>query len=292
MARILMLGATGYLGRYVTRELHARGHHIRAVVRDRDRAKSPGPWGAPALDGLVNEWVEGSVQDAALMTGITASMDQVVSCLGVTKQKTDPWVIDHDANLAALHDAESHGVKGFCYVNVINGAACPTRLTRTKAAFVNALMRSDITSQIIDPPAYFSDMMEIFSMVKRSGRIWLFRDSRGVRINPIHGADLAVVIADRVETGEPGRWQVGGPDRFTWKQLGSLAGKILGKPVRVGVIPLTLFKAVIWVTDRFAPHQADTLRFIAWNMTHDAVGEPTGVHHLADFWAAQAAARD
>lgn len=292
MARILMLGATGYLGRYVTQELHARGHHIRAVVRDRHRAKSPGPWGAPALDGLVNEWVEGSVQDAALMSGITATMDQVVSCLGVTKQKADPWAIDHGANLAALRDAESHGVKAFCYVNVINGAACPTRLTRAKAAFVKDLMHSDVTSQIIDPPAYFSDMMEIFSMVKRSGRIWLFKDARGVQINPIHGADLAVVIADRVEGGKPGRWQVGGPDRFTWKQIGSLAGEILGKPVRVGVIPLPLFKAVIWVTDRFAPLLADSLRFIAWNMTHDAVGEPTGVHHLADFWAVQAAARD
>ena len=291
MARILMLGATGYLGRYVTQELHMRGHQIRAVVRDRHRADSPGPWGAPALTGLIDEWVEGSIQDATVMTGLSAGMDHVVSCLGVTKQKTDPWTIDHDANLAALRDAESHGVKGFCYVNVINGDTCPTRLTQAKAAFVNALVRSDITSQIIDPPAYFSDMMEVFSMVQRSGRIWLFKASRGVQINPIHGADLAVVIADRVEASEAGRWQVGGPDLFTWAQLGRLAGRIIGKPVRVGIIPTPLVKAMIWLTSRIAPHQADTLRFITWNMTHDTVGEPAGTHHLADFWAAQSSPR-
>ena len=79
MARILMLGATGYLGRYVTQELHMRGHQIRAVVRDRHRADSPGPWGAPALTGRIDEWVEGSVQDATVMTGISAGMDHVVS---------------------------------------------------------------------------------------------------------------------------------------------------------------------------------------------------------------------
>lgn len=289
MARILILGATGYLGRHVCQELHNRGHYLRVVVRDRHRANGPGPWGAPALAGLIDEWVEGSVQDATVMTGISASMDHVVSCLGVTKQKADPWAIDHDANLAALRDAVSHGVNSFCYVNVINGERCPTRITQAKAAFVKALVRSDITSQIIDPPAYFSDMMEVFSMVKRSGRIWLFNASRGVQINPIHGADLAIAIANRVKAGEPGRWQIGGPDRFTWKQLGSLAGETLGKPIRVGIIPMPLIRALIWLTSRLAPRQADTLRFITWNMTHNAIGEPTGTHHLADFWATQAA---
>jgi len=26
----------------------------------------------------------------------------------------------------------------------------------------------------------------------------------------------------------------------------------------------------------------DTMRFITWGMTHDAVGEPPDVHHIAD----------
>ena len=55
MASVLVAGATGYLGRYVVAELHSRGHLVRAVVRDRDRARREGPWGSPSLDGLVDE---------------------------------------------------------------------------------------------------------------------------------------------------------------------------------------------------------------------------------------------
>ena len=44
---VLLLGATGYLGRHLAAELHRRGRRIRAVVRDSRRAESPGAWGAP-----------------------------------------------------------------------------------------------------------------------------------------------------------------------------------------------------------------------------------------------------
>jgi hypothetical protein len=33
MARVLVAGATGYLGRFVVQELKARGHHVRALAR-------------------------------------------------------------------------------------------------------------------------------------------------------------------------------------------------------------------------------------------------------------------
>lgn len=37
MARALVAGATGYLGRFVARELKARGHFVRALVRSPDK---------------------------------------------------------------------------------------------------------------------------------------------------------------------------------------------------------------------------------------------------------------
>jgi len=32
--KVLVAGATGYLGQHVVRELHARGHQVRALVRE------------------------------------------------------------------------------------------------------------------------------------------------------------------------------------------------------------------------------------------------------------------
>ena len=87
MASVLVAGATGYLGRYVVAELHSRGHLLRAVVRDRDRARREGPWGSPSLDGLVDEWALGSVTDPRFTRDLAADVEHVVSALGVTRQK-------------------------------------------------------------------------------------------------------------------------------------------------------------------------------------------------------------
>lgn len=290
MSHILVLGATGYLGRHVTRELHNRGHSIRAIIRSRAKAEKTGPWGAPSLSGIVSEWIEGDIGKDDLVEGITEHVDYVVSCLGVTTQNADPWDIDYKANLAVLTDAEKNNIRGFCYINVINSENCPSRMTRAKTAFTNTLERSPVTSQVIDPPAYFSDMMQIFTMVQKSGRLWTFAPTGEVRINPIHGADLAVEVANRLEANQQGRWKVGGPDVFTWQELANLAGKTIGRKAMISKVPAWLFHLLLWTTDRLAPRKADIIRFLAWNMTNDAVGTQTGTHHLADFWAEQASA--
>ena len=202
-APILVAGATGYLGRFIVAELHRRGHRVRAITRSRSRAASPGPWEAPALDGLVDEWAVGDVTDPAFTADVAKDVDKVISALGVTKQKASPWDIDYRANLAILRSAEQYGARSFCFVNVIGGDRCPAQLTKAKTTFAQKLAASTISSQIINPPGYFSDMAQILRMAKR-GRAYLFRPN--TRINPIHGADLAEFCVDRLVDSEKGEW--------------------------------------------------------------------------------------
>ena len=132
---VLVAGATGYLGRFVVAELHRRGYKVRAITRSRERAVSPGPWDSPSLDGLVDDWAVGEVTNPAFIADVAEGADDVISALGVTKQKANPWDIDYQANLAVLRSAEKHGVKHFCFVNVIGGDQCPAQLTRAKDRF-------------------------------------------------------------------------------------------------------------------------------------------------------------
>jgi len=219
MASVLVAGATGYLGRYVVAELHSRGHLVRAVVRDRDRARREGPWGSPSLDGLVDEWALGSVTDPRFTRDLAADVEHVVSALGVTRQKADPWQIDNLANLAILDSALKHA-GSFTYINALGGDRCPARLTRAKSAFAQTLSVAEICSQIINPPAYFSDMTEVLTMARR-GLVTVLRPT--ARINPIHGADLAVYVVDRMEERTSGTWDIGGPDVLTWRHVAQLA---------------------------------------------------------------------
>lgn len=284
MASVLVAGATGYLGRYVVAELHSRGHLVRAVVRDRDRARREGPWGSPSLDGLVDEWALGNVTDPRFTRDLAADVEHVVSTLGVTRQKADPWQIDNLANLAILNSALKHA-SSFTYINTLGGDRCPARLTRAKSAFAQTLSVAEINSQIINPPAYFSDMTEVLAMARR-GLVAVFRPE--ARINPIHGADLAAYVVDRTEEGRTGTWDVGGPDVLSWRELAHLAFDAVGKRSHVLTVPAWALPPALRLTGLFSPRLADTAQFMAWNMTRDCVAPTTGTHHLADFYAVHA----
>ena len=284
----LVAGATGYLGRFVVAELHRRGHKVRAITRSRERAVSPGPWDSPSLDGLVDDWAVGEVTNPAFIADVAEGADDVISALGVTKQKANPWDIDHQANLAVLRSAEKHGVKHFCFVNVIGGDQCPAQLTRAKTAFAQELTASRISSQIINPPGYFSDMTQILQMAKK-GRVFLLRPE--TRINPIHGADLAKFCIDRLTDGEEGTWNVGGPEVFTWKGLAECAFQALNRPAKIATMSPATLSPIIGTLGVFNRRKADTMRFISWSMLHDCVGEPFGTHRLLDFYKALVAGK-
>ena len=277
----LLVGATGYLGRYVALELHTRGHRVRAMVRDRARAEEPGPSGAPSLRGLVDEWVVGDVTSPGEVVDVAKGVDHVISTLGVTTQKADPWDVDLRGNRGVLDSALRHGVQSFCYVNVLGGDRCPAELTRAKTAFAAELSASTVSSQVVNPPGYFSDVAEVLAMAQR-GRVFLLDPD--ARINPIHGADLAGFCVDRVTDGTSGSWDIGGPEIFTWREIAELAFEAVGRPVRVTTIPPVLARGAIAAIRPFNHRAADTMGFVAWGLVTDCVGERVGSRRLGDFF--------
>ena len=275
MSTVLVAGATGYLGRFIVAELHRRGYQVRALVRDLGRAEAPGPYGSPGLTGLVTDWCIGDVTNPHVTADLTHGVTGIISALGVTKQKADPWDIDYRANLAILNSARRHGVNNFCYVHALGAEHCPARITRAKTAFVRELQASQVTAQVISPTGYFSDMAQVLNMARRS-RMVLLDDA--VRINPIHGLDVARACVDRHVAGVSGEWQIGGPEVLTWREVAECAFQALGHPARITVLPRVtrglLVRQPWW----------DGVRFAAWSMTHDSVGESIGRQRLLDFY--------
>jgi UDP-glucose 4-epimerase len=70
--KILVTGATGKVGLRLTKRLAQRGHHVRALVRDRTRAAE--------LVGERTELVNGDLLDAASLAAAVNGVDAVVHC--------------------------------------------------------------------------------------------------------------------------------------------------------------------------------------------------------------------
>jgi uncharacterized protein YbjT (DUF2867 family) len=277
---IVVAGATGYLGRYIVAALDARGYRVRALVRSRERAETPGAFGAPSLAGHVAEWRVVDYREPATLRGVCEGATRVVSALGVTRQKASPWDIDFLGNLRLLEDAERHATASFLYVNVLHSDSGTSLTMRAKHAFSQVLRRSGVAGQIVNPSGYFSDITDFLLMARKG--VGFTIGSGESRVNPIHGADLADFIVECL-VRSAGSWDVGGPDVFTYRELEELAFRVAGRRPRVLRLGPAATRPLLWVADRSSPRIGNLVRFFLESLAVDAVGTPTGEHRLEPY---------
>jgi uncharacterized protein YbjT (DUF2867 family) len=272
--RVLVAGATGYLGGYVARELKERGHFVRALARSPARLE--------AIRDCLDEIVEAEVTRPETLANVCDGIDVVFSSVGITRQKDGMTFrdVDFQGNKNLLEAAIRAGVKKFVYVSVLNGRSLRhLDIVKAHEDFVDELRVSGIEFAVLRPTGYFSDMGEVLDMARR-GRVWLFGSGK-TRVNPIHGADLAVACADAV-AGAEGEIDVGGPEVLTWEQVAALAFGAVGKRARVTRIPERLMWWVIRLVRLFNRHQGELLAFFTTMATTDVVAPSTGSHTLGD----------
>lgn len=272
MQRVLVAGATGYLGGFVVRKLKDRGYFVRALVRSSQRAEN--------LRDIADEIVEGQITRPETLAGICDGIDVVFSSVGITRQKDRLTFrdVDYQGNKNLLEVALGAGVRKFVYVSVLNGPSL-RRLDIVAAHedFVDELKASDIEYAVLRPTGYFSDMGEFFEMAKK-GRVWLIGDGTN-RVNPIHGADLAASCVDAIEDRET-EIDIGGPEVMSWDEVAELAFETLGRPAKISHVPAWLIWAVVRLVRPFNRHQGELLAFFTTMSTIDVVAPATGTHTL------------
>jgi uncharacterized protein YbjT (DUF2867 family) len=284
MSRVLVAGATGYLGGFVCRELGSRGHVVRALVRS--PRKVDGLWDS------TDEIVRGEVTRPETLAGLCDGIDVVFSSLGITRQKDGLSFrdVDYQGNLNLLWEALRAGVKRFVYVSAFNGRQLRhLDIVDAHEAFVDELERSGIEHAVLRPTGYFSDMGEILTMAKK-GRVWLIGEGSR-RVNPIHGADLAVACADAVGGG-PAAIDVGGPEVMTWNEAAETAFAVLGRPAKISHVPERLMWMVVRLVRLVNRHQGELLAFFTTMATSDVVAPAMGSHTLAGHFAELAKRED
>lgn len=274
--RVLVAGATGYLGVRVVAALARRGAHVRALVR-------PGK----AVAGA-HEHFEAEVTNPASLEGACEGVDWVFSALGITRQKDGVTyeAVDYGGNLALLREAERAGVSRFGVISVV----CAERLAGNpmvdaKLRFLEALERSSVAPRVVAATGFFNDMKDIFEMAKR-GTVYLFGDGK-TRCNPVDGEDVAEAAVAAL-AGDRRHVDVGGPDVLTWDEVAALAFEALGRPATVRHVPVGLGRFMAGLIGLVAQNTGTALDFFARASRLDLVGDTRGHRKLAAHFAALA----
>ncbi|MFT5881157.1 MAG: hypothetical protein ACI86X_002296 [Moritella sp.] len=272
--RILVAGATGYLGSHIVKALLKKETDFKALARNKTKLTEM---------GLLDEQIElAQVTDADTLYGCCDGIDVVISCVGITRQKDGLGYmdVDYQANLNLLQEAERAGVKKFIYISAFNAPKYQSvRLLQAKERFAVKLLASTrLAPCVVRPNGFYSDI-EAFYAMARAGRVYLFGKG-DVRFNPIHGDDLAQFCLDVIES-ETREFDVGGPEVFSANEIAELAFNAQEKTVRITYSPDWMRKLALRFVTMLPEKLGGPVEFFLTAMAQDMVAPTYGHHTLS-----------
>ena len=276
MKKVLVAGATGYLGQCLVNELKSRGFWVRVLIRKESQK---------ALFKDVDDYFVGEIAKPQTLVNICQNINWVFSTIGITRQKDGLTYmdVDYQGNMNLLQEAKKSGVDKFQYISAINGDKLRhLKIFAAKERFVDELKSSGIDYCIMRPNGFFSDMKDFLEMAKK-GRVYLFGDGQ-FKLNPIDGKDLAVVCVDKMIEGNQEE-TVGGQEILTQEDIAKIALRVLNKPLKITYLPDWTRRFTIWVLRTFTSSKTyGPFEFFLSAMAQDNIANQYGKLKLEDFY--------
>ena len=152
---ILVVGATGFLGREICRRLSEQGDPVHGLVRP-----SSDPDVMAELQSLGVDLVPGDLRDRASLDAACRGMDTVISTATTTRSRQPGDSIektDHQGQLELVDAAREAGVKRFVYVSYTAHIDGDDALTVAKRSVEERIRESGMTYTIVRP-SYFMEV--------------------------------------------------------------------------------------------------------------------------------------
>ncbi len=250
--RVLVTGATGFVGPKVANAIVAAGHEVRVLERKPGSAARAGVTDAEA--------VRGDMTDSASLGLATAGMDVVVHLVAIRQGSGAAFqrvMVEGTRNLiAAAKQAEAGRF-------VLMSALGTNEETKDLVPYFNAkwtqeqdVKASELEHVIFRPSFVFGrdgGILPTFMRMARLAPVTGIVGSGEQRIQPIWVDDVGAYFAQAVEKEEAANrtFELGGPDVVTWNELWQRIRAVLRIRRRPTLhLPTSLMKIPAAVTER------------------------------------------
>jgi NADH dehydrogenase len=250
--KVLVTGATGYIGREVAAAVAEAGHETVGLARPGSESSVPA--------GVTP--VSGDVTDLASLKAAVQGVDAIINLVAILNGSDAEFeAVNAGGPRNVVAAAESAGVRRLLHMSaagVTERNAPRTRYWRTKLAGKQAVMESALDWTVFEPSFVFGKgggALKTFEGLLRAPVVAVIGDGR-YRHQPVWIGDVArsyVVALERPETiGK--RYELGGPQVFEFNDLLDDLARITGRPPRRKIhVPVGLMKAQARVLSHFPP---------------------------------------
>ncbi|PHV12004.1 SDR family oxidoreductase [Chitinimonas sp. BJB300] len=260
--KILLIGASGLVGRALLAKLSTEGHTILALCRH-PLARLPQEQGVRWLSVDMVRLCS-AIDWLPLLDGV----DVVINCAG-SYQKTLPneyFVLNAEAPAALFAACAEMGVAKVIQLSALG--ATPNAVSaywRSKAAGEAALMKTGLDWAIVRPSLVYADEANSSVLFCRMAACpWLFVPADAGVVQPIHLDDLTLLLMQLLESPSIGRRIIDavGPHALAWADYLQIVRQSMGlSPAKVIRLPAGLLRWVVKLAHYSSGHllSADSL---------------------------------
>jgi len=253
--RVLVTGATGFVGRHVVRQLHEDNFFVKILVR-KDSDRTP-------IEGAYDDAAIGDVRDAASLRKACENVDAVVHLVGIRKQvgdqKFDDVVVEGTRKLVEAARASGTVKKIVLQSALGTRAEANNDYHRTKYEAEQVVARSGIPYTIFRPSFILGKDAGLLREFENLLKMPLLPLPGGfkTRAQPVYVKDLAQMfsLALREKHTDGQTYEVGGPDVCTMKDLLDHVKEKKGYKFRfMPPVPIVLVQPGAYLMDLVLPN--------------------------------------
>ena len=262
--KVLVTGATGFVGPRIVHALRTEGRDVRALVRRPDRGAH--------LASLGVELAVGDVTDAASVSAAAEGCTHVVHLVAILKGKPHDFervMTGGTRNVIAA--AKNAGIERLVLMSALGTTSTTKDLVPyfgAKFAMEQDTVASGLEYTIFRPSFVFGRggaLATFMKQVRYSPVVTVIGSGRQ-QIQPIWIDDVAEHFARALDTPAAANktFEIGGPDIVTWDELYRTIARVLGKRRALAHVPAGLARtgarATQWLPG--APLSADQVAMI------------------------------
>ncbi|AES64247.1 divinyl chlorophyllide a 8-vinyl-reductase, chloroplastic [Medicago truncatula] len=259
---VLVVGSTGYIGKFVVKELIQRGFNVTAIAREKSGIK-----GSIDKETTLNELRGANVCFSDVtnldvfdedLKNLGVGFDVVVSCLASRNGGVkDSWKIDYEATKNSLLAGRKLGASHFVLLSAICVQKPLLEFQRAKLKLEDELVKEAekddrFSYSIVRPTAFFKSLGGQVDLVKDGKPYVMFGDGKLCACKPISEQDLASFIVDCVMSEDKINkiLPIGGPGKaLTPLEQGEILFKLLRKEPKFLKVPIGIMDFAIGVLD-------------------------------------------
>ncbi len=263
--KVLVTGATGFIGPKIVHALRAQERDVRVLVRRPERGARLAGWGA--------ELVTGDVTDPASLRAASDGCTHVIHLVALLKgSATDFHRVMAEGTANLVRAAEDAGVERFVLMSALGTSATSKDAVPYYAAKweeEQAVTGSRLAYTIFRPSFVFGrdgGALQTFLRQVRYSPIVTVIGPGLQRSQPIWVDDVAAYFAHALDAASAANrtFEIGGPDVVDWNELYLAIARVLGKRRRLVHVPFGVARAGAQLTQRLpgAPLTVDQVTML------------------------------